>query len=295
MSLLQRINRLGLPVLVYAILVGFHCGTDSDTSMSPVYINPFPSSHKDEARTDILDGLVAHWTFQETLGTSLVDSSANSLHGEIEGAQWIVDDGHAALSFDGEDDYVKMALKDSNKITHLAQLGEGSLSIWFKLNSLPQGKRIFPIFYYGSETACNFFDAANEGLIVEVGHHPVQWESERLYFTLWANGCTYPSFCFDSNHAIEAGQWYHFVVVIGPDYNTGYLNGQEMIARRYNFGSRGESQFFENAVTHEVIWLGRGYWDSDMNYFDGLIGEIRIYEDPISAGAVKTLYANGTP
>jgi len=63
-----------------------------------------------------------------------------------------------------------------------------------------------------------YFDAANSGLIIEVGHSPVHSGSERLYFTIWKNGCTYPSFCFDSNDAISTGQWHHIVVVV--DENT---------------------------------------------------------------------------
>ena len=45
---------------------------------------------------------------------------------------------------------------------------------------------------------------------------------------MWMNGCTYPSFCYDSWNAIIEGRWYHYVAVVGSNFNTGYLNGQLM-------------------------------------------------------------------
>lgn len=235
---------------------------------------------------DTVTGISALWSFQGNSDSKLIDSSGNSLDGTIHGAQRTKEDGHIALKFDGENDYVEM----QGELDHLAKLGDGSISVWFKLNSLPAGKRIYPVFYYGSSTACDFFDAANKGIIIEVGHHPVQYNSKRLYFTMWANGCTYPSFCFDSNHALEADKWYHFVAVVGPESNTGYLNGEEMTTRRYNFSNSKASQFFENARAHEALWLGRGYWDSEMNYLDGYIGDVRIYADPLTGNQIEELY-----
>ena len=284
----RYISHYTTPALVLIISAGIQFGC----VQNPM-INHDPTVGNDEAPQDIHSEIVAHWTFRGTSNSVLTDSSSNSLHGIIHGAQRIVDQGHAALAFDGSNDYVQMNVSGNKNLDHLAQLGEGSISIWFKLSVLPEGKRIFPAFYYGSATACNFFDAANEGLIVEVGHHPVQSGSKRLYFTEWANGCTYPSFCFDSNHAVTAGKWYHFVAVVGSDYNTGYLNGKEILTRRYNFGTPNDSEFFENAVEHEALWLGRGFWDSELNYFKGLIGEIRIYSAPLSSEQVKELYKRG--
>ena len=288
MKLSDYIIKLIVPVMILTLFSGQSCRTNTGTNIEP---GPIDLGH--EAEPDSFSGLFGYWTFVEGSGTKLGDSSSYSLDGEIKGAQWLKDEGHPALSFDGKNDYVRMNSMGGNMLSHLSQLGEGTLSIWFKLNSLPSGEHIYPIFYYGKANACDFFDAANEGLIVEVGHHPVQRQSKRLYFTIWANGCTYPSFCFDSNHAVKAGVWYHFAAVVGPDYNTGYLNGEEMITRRYNFGTRGYSQFFKNARKHEELWLGRGYWDTQMNYFDGLIGEVRIYADPLEGMTIKALYDRG--
>lgn len=166
------------------------------------------------------------------------------------------------------------------------------------MDYIPTDHGIAPIFYYGSRDPCdNFFDAANQGLIIEVGHSPIHYGSKRIYFTIWANGCTYPSFCFDSNDPLTEGEWYHFVAVVGPDFNTGYLNGLEMTNRRYNFGNSHYSQFFEDAVEDEVMWFGRGYWDARNDpspiYFDGAIDDIRIFSKPLSSEEILAIYNEG--
>ena len=236
------------------------------------------------------DGLVAYWSFDETEGDTLYDKTENANHGTVYGAERIDGVSGKALSFDGEDDYARIPGDGKAPPSVLSELGEGSISLWFKVNHIPTNYGIAPIFYYGAEEKCDFFDAANKGLIIELGHSPVHYGSERLYFTIWKNGCTYPSFCYDSNHAILEGKWHHLVVVVGADFNTGYLNGEEMVNRRYNFGNASYSQFFADAIAHENMWIGKGHWDRTTQHYDGAIDELRIYANPISESEVKNLY-----
>jgi len=206
--------------------------------------------------------------------------------GLIRGATWTAGPSGFALEFDGVDDYVEVA-----DLPPVSSLGEGSISVWFRADNIPTVRGILPIFYYGSRDSCsNMFDAANRGLIVELGHSPVHYGSKRLYFTIFANGCSYPSFCYDSGDPISQGEWHHFVAVVGESYNTGFLDGVEMNARRYNFGSSAYSQFFEDAVAHEVLWIGKGFWDAEPVYFDGAIDDVRIYDRALSAQEVSEFY-----
>ncbi|MDX1333945.1 MAG: LamG-like jellyroll fold domain-containing protein, partial [Robiginitalea sp.] len=198
-----------------------------------------------------------------------------------------------ALYFDGKDDYVEIYGQDLPVPQAVSGLRTGAISLWFRVDSIPRLHGIAPLFYYGGEEQCDFFDGANQGLILEVGHSPVHKRSERLYFTIFANGCTYPSFCFDSNQSIFKGRWYHLVVVVGEDYNTGYLDGVEMENRNYNFGGPGDSQFFDNALLHERLWLGRGHWDRTTQYLKGAIDELKIFYRPLSEDMVQALYLEG--
>jgi hypothetical protein len=242
---------------------------------------------------DMSDGLLAHWTFDEGSGNVVGDFSSYDKSGTVYGASWTKGAVNGALNFDGIDDYVQIPDYFSPPPPHLAALSEGSISVWFKCDRIPTDYGIMPIFYYGAYDPClNMPDASNQGLIIEVGHSSIHPESERLYFTIFADGCTFPSFCFDSSEAVTEGEWHHFVAVVGENYNTGYLDGQELKNRNYNFGNSSYSQFFADVIKHETLWIGRGYWQGNTVFFDGAIDDIRVYNKPLSAQEVQELYNN---
>ncbi len=240
------------------------------------------------------DGLVAHWSFDAMKGDTILDESGNGYHGTNYGAELVDGIIGKALSFNGKQDYARIPGDGEEPPQALSRLGKGTISLWFKADFIPTDYGIAPILYYGAEEQCDFFDAANKGLIIELGHSPVHMASENLYFTIWKNGCTYPSFCYDSNRPIPVNQWQHLVVVVGEDYNTGYLNGEEMKDRRYNFGNASYSQFFADAMAHEKLWLGKGYWDRTTQYFGGEIDDIRIYSSPLDSSEIQELYDMGS-
>jgi hypothetical protein len=234
--------------------------------------------------------LIYHLSFDEGAGTLVEDATGNGPAGAVSGAEWMTGPLGPALEFDGTDDFVEVLPPPD-----FAGLGQGSISLWFRVDHIPQSFGIAPIFYYGRETSCpKTFDASNAGLVIEVGHSPVHAGSDWLYFTIFANGCTHPSFCYDSRRDVTVGEWHHFVAVVGPDGNTGYFDGQEMTSRWYNFGDASYSQFFEDAVAHQVLWVGRGFWDEQPMYFDGAIDDIRIYDGPLAADEVADLYDGAT-
>ena len=238
------------------------------------------------------ESLVGHWSFDEVEQDTIYDQSGYGNHAINNGAKLVTGKKGNALEFNGKIDYVRIPGRDEETPSVLHDMGTGSISVWFKVNSIPVEHGIAPVFYYGAKDQCDFFDAANKGLIIELGHSPVHYRSKNLYFTIWKNGCTYPSFCYDSGKPISEGEWYHFVAVVGEDYNTGYLNGEEMTDRRYNFGNASYSQFFEDALAHERLWIGKGYWDRTTQYFDGVIDELKIYNEPLSDSEISDLYSS---
>ena len=239
------------------------------------------------------DSLVAHWTFDELNGDFFTDVDYLTGSGVVYGADLVKGVLGNALSFDGIDDYARISGGNDVPPEILKELGEGSISLWFKAEYIPTEYGIAPIFYYGAKDNCNFFDAANQGLIIELGHSPVHRGSESLYFTIWKNGCTVPSCCYDSGFDVQTGVWNHFVAIVGEDYNTGFFNGEEMTNRGYNFGTPFYSQFFEDAVVHEQLWLGKGYWDGTIQHFNGAIDELKIFSKPLTSQEVRILYQEG--
>src|SRR6056297_502665 len=241
------------------------------------------------------DSLVGYWGFDELNNDTVYDESYYKNHGRNYGADMIHGVKGNALHFGDTTDYVRIPEDGKKPPSILSQLGKGSISLWFKVNKIPTDYGIAPILYYGSEEKCDFFDAANKGLIIEVGHSPVHLGSERLYFTIWKNGCTYPSFCFDTNEPIPTRQWHHIVIVVGENFNTGYLNGKEMDNRRYNFGNSSYSQFFADAIAHEKMWFGMGYWDRTIQSLDGAIDELKIFNKALNKEEVKEVHNEADP
>jgi len=233
--------------------------------------------------------IVGHWE----LDSNAMDISSYGSHGIVHGDPQPVDGpkGGTAYDFDG-DDYIEIRTNDRSP-AHLEKLASGSISLWFKARSWNVDSTMLPLFYYGRSEGCpEAFDATNEGLVIEVGHGGI-FPSENVFYTAYDTPCGYPTMCFDSNDEkgkIRPDKWYHFVVVVGEDYNTGYLNGEELTDRRYNFHSDSASLFFADALAHEKMWFGKGYWKGKELYFDGAIDDVRIYKVPLDAEGVKELY-----
>lgn len=228
---------------------------------------------------------LACWSFNETAGQIVHDSSANGFSGQVHGAAWgrgILANG---LALDGLDDYVEIT--DSNDYPDLmGELAIGTISVWFKFNSIPLDNTIHPIFYLGDGIG----GSGNSSLIIEIGHFNSQ--NYKLYFTILTSNLQKPLFCFDSRVNLELDTWYHFAAVVGVDYNTGYLNGSEMTSRKYNFGGPTDSCFFADVDDKRVCWLGKGFLSSipATNHFDGMIDEIRIYDRPLSSDEIRGYY-----
>ena len=254
-----------------------------------VSINSLIAQNKSAA--GLINNLVAHWSFDSLDNNKFSDRSGNNLTGTSYGAKLGPGIKNQALIFNGTGDFAQIPEVNRQPSAIFSDLGSGSISVWFKADKIPKQIGIAPILYYGAQDSCAYmFDASNQGLIIELGHSPVHYFSQNLYFTIFSNNCDYPSFCYDSGHPINVGQWYNFVAVVGRNSNTGYLNGVEMTHRRYNFGTDNTSEFFKDANKHEKFWLGRGYWDAWPMYFKGSIDELKIFNKPLTHEQVLILY-----
>ncbi len=243
---------------------------------------------------DISNGLIAHYTFDEKNGIIAKDSSSYNINATVYGATWTEGKINGALDFDGLNDYVQIPDNQSPPPTHYKELEQGTIAFWFKSDSIPTENAVAPLIQYGKSTPCDVINNANGGLIIELGHDPLHKQSKRIYFTFFSNGCElYPSLCFDSNKHLRENEWYHFAVVVGYynniGYNTGYLNGKEMFNRHYNFANTFTAEFFKDAVMHESLVLGKGFWNKEIHFFDGKIDDVRIYNRPLSTGEIHQL------
>lgn len=229
-------------------------------------------------------GLVARWNCEAPDDTLVKNCAGDTLQGTNHGAQWSA----GSFEFDGVDDYVSIA----SPLDTLAGLSTGTISVWFKADVEKFGTCVQPILYFGD--ADGGYD--NTSLIIELGHFWPDQKKTALFFTLLTEPGLMPTFCFDTLFDLQLDTWYHFVVIVGEDFNTAYLNGMELTARNYNYGGPGDSAFFDHIPTPDSCLLGKGwFWlFLDPCYFDGRIGEIRIYNRPLATSEVRDLYQEGS-
>lgn len=229
------------------------------------------------------------WSF-ETIDTAR-DDSPFELDGIIHGGQLVPGPIGQALELNGIDEFVEVP----GATSILQNVSKGSISLWFRVNDIPiNDEAIVPIFYYGSKDACtSVFDASNRGFIIEVGHNPFHRRSKKLYYTAFANQCSFPSLCWNTSADIQVGKWYHLVIQITDFSNGGYLNGEPLTNRRFNFGYELDHDFFSDARAHEVLWFGKGYWNSKPHFMDGALDDIRIYNRNLTPANITALYKQG--
>ncbi|MFH1825739.1 MAG: LamG domain-containing protein [bacterium] len=293
----KLLNSLAMLFVTIAALIIFTgCQTAQDTTADAT-----TTTTSTTTTTTILvpDGLVAYYTFDESTGSTASDSSGSGLDGTVYGATWATGHLGNALSFDGTDDAVKIPASGEAAPSAIAALETGSISLWFKFEGAPGTEGFFlPIFYLGPSAEVS---GSKEGAIIEIGHRGVDVEnlrtSTKLFYTITLAGSEEPIFCYDSSINLTAEAWYHFVVTVSSEGNTGYLNGEEMTYRHYNFPTRdfdndSLESYFLSPVTSDLlsIGFGRSAVDSFTYYYDGLIDEVRIYNRPLTAAEVTQLY-----
>ena len=229
--------------------------------------------------------LVGHWSFDDAGGLSAMDSSLSDNDMKLASTHWIPGKIGTALGFNGGGDVAGLL---GSVPRELSSLQAGSVSLWFRFESVPGVDRISPLLHLGDGHG----GKRHSGLEIEIGHYGA---GTRLFFTLYTSNGFIP-LCYDTGFDLELHRWYHFVGVVGPDGNTGYLDGLELTDRHYNFGDATASNFLDEVEHPDVLWLGRGFLGHipTLQEHLGGIDDLRIYSKPLSGAEVSALYQLGS-
>jgi hypothetical protein len=232
---------------------------------------------------DFPDSLVAHWAFNEMAGATVRDSSTNHFDAIMTGGAWT----NGVVLYDGAVDFATAGQGlfvggDGSPIPdQIASLNYGSIAIRFKFPNT--GSSTVIVLLYDGAPSQNAPDASN--LILEIGHanDPT---NRKLYFTIINKG-----FCFDTGVNLLPDTWYHYVCVVGPNGNTGYLNGQELVGRHYNLGSDATyTNFFSSVAPRDGLSIGCGRYVDQFLYGPATISDVQIYNRPLTPTEVFQLY-----
>jgi uncharacterized repeat protein (TIGR01451 family) len=206
------------------------------------------------------DGLVSEWHFDEGAGNVLKDSSGNGNDGTIYGATWVDGKFGKALSFDGVDDFVRVADSESLKPQQV------TVEAWIYLK------------YYPTVDAFWFVQKGNS--------NSLPWESYGIgartqgYGQKFIAGLGTTDNLFtwiDSTSIYDLNNWYHLAMTYDGSILKIYVNGNN-----------------ENSLAiNKNIWYNTNPLDFgkyDSRYINGQIDEVKIYNRALSASEIKANY-----
>jgi hypothetical protein len=205
---------------------------------------------------DAIPETIGWWKFDDGVGANPVDSSGNGFIGSLQGAPVWTKDGkiNGALQFDGADDYVLVPI-DVSETSY-------AVSLWFKTSSANCG--IYQVY--------NAADGGHDRM--------VYLSSGNVYAQVYSNEWIHST---GTNYA--DGKWHCIVHTFG-----GPAGGQKLYVDGVlkASGTLTASSFTWQTSICIGYSLGAG-----SAYFNGLIDDVRVFNDPLNAKQVQRLYQSG--
>jgi len=201
--------------------------------------------------------MVLYLPFDEGSGTTAADISGNKNTGTINGATWVNGVSGKALSFDGVNDWVNLSSKSN------FNFGANSFAVtaWINFDGLA-----------GDQNILAFYTTINQAL-------QFAWSTNVL--TVWGETSTVLS---TSGFSPVLNRWYYVAYVRNGNNWDIYVNG-------VSYASVTDTRTL-NAPRDDI---GIGLLPTSLQYFDGSIDEVRVYNRSLSASEIQQLYGSYTP
>ncbi len=225
-------------------------------------------------------GLLAQYLVDGDLN----DETGHGFDGEYFGEIFIPDlEGRAAVFFDGSDDYIELPENLDDGIVDFTF----AAWVWWLGPVDEQYERIFDFSDYSNTGDANDDDIP-DGSTATQGRYMYLTPDSRsgLAFSMSTEGYSSPDSVVltGGNEAaptpLETGQWVHVAVTLDGDTGSLYRNGV--------LEATGEILLNPNDLNTTDNWLGRSSFNSDP-YFNGVFGEVRIYDRALSSSEIETL------
>jgi hypothetical protein len=203
-------------------------------------------------------GLIAHYTFNETSGTTAADSSGNGNTGTLTnmtGSEWTTGKVGGGLTFDGTNDYVGLGNVHNN-------LGDATVSAW--------------VYVQGGSGTWRSILMKNKILGFELN----SGNGITLFFgngSAWGSGV-------NSASTVSMNQWVHVAGTRPGSTVTMYIDG-------VSDGTGSNSATGSNSLS---LGIGARQLVSSANgHLPGIIDDVRLYNTALSASDVSALAAMG--
>lgn len=251
------------------------------------YGNPSaPSGQVTSDQFTSLTGLIGYWSMDDGSGTSVTDSSANTLTGTWNGTgspHWDSGKyGQAGVFYRGafpNHDFI--TVPDSNTLDQTTDI---TVEAWIKadVNNVWQGI-ISKDEYSGAipnGTQRGYSFAINSD-----GKFQIRIHGD-------VNGTTWKQII--STNAISTGTWYHVVFTYNSTNLTLYINGSSDAGTASSAGSM--TTLYANLARLAIGSLNGGYEQAGVDpYMDGMIDDVRIYNTTRTASQISSDYSVAIP
>lgn len=230
--------------------------------------------------------LLAHYSMDDTQGSSIADNSGNGYDATLIGNLTSVDGvADKAISFNGSDNYIKMP---DNLLSNLSS-EEVTISTWFK----PTGTEIkwwTRIFSFGS-TLDEASPETDTGIMFLTlrGNKPVGdgFEDDLIKFDFGAYQAEQFYQVYGGNTPATE-QWYHVALTISDTTATIYLNGVAISSETPTANVSDLSLCDQN-----YIGRANSRWPDPL--FNGLFDDFRIYDVSLTETEIAALYKANKP
>jgi hypothetical protein len=232
---------IGFVLIMAAVLIGTCCATKSRT-----------------VGEACPDGLIAYWKFDEGKGDTAYDSVGDNDGVIHNGAGWVPGKVGRALSFDGDDDRLRLPSRVISGDTL-------TINLWLKTND-----GYFSLISGANGTFDNEYGLVHFGTLL-LGYHDSH--SSNSYYT---------------NISINDNSWHMISIVSEISGTRFYVDGKLREEPDPPFGTKDEFRI-------EALWLGGdqdcvgGCWDRTQQFM-GIVDEIAIYHRALSKKEIEQHY-----
>ncbi len=195
---------------------------------------------------------IAYWQFNENSGNT-ADDADNSNDGTITGADWTTGINQSALNFNGSDGNVEIPFNNTLNVTG----NKLSLSVWIKKES-------------SNDDGCFLFNRTK--YILRMDNHG------KVTFAVYVPG--WKSVTTPWKKRIVNTDWHHVVATYNGKKIKLYIDGVLLVKKSASGNLKS---------TNSSTYIGS---EGSINYFDGTIDEVAVFDKALSQQEIADIYAN---
>jgi enamine deaminase RidA (YjgF/YER057c/UK114 family) len=231
----------------------------------------------------LANGLVGYWKFDETSGTTAIDSSGNDYHAQLFGASdpsavWTTGKVGGAIQLDGSNHHLAIQTLNYNQA---GQIPHVTTSVWVKTTQ-------------SSERIVMSFDRSEYWRLAVGGDGA---NAGKIFFAS-ANGNGHLDVYGQTS--ISDGAWHHIAATYSTShgevriYLDGALDHYQSAHSSQALGT-GVTRFGTFSANNEDSSFNTMQSGSRSMKFNGLVDEARIYNRALSASEISILYNSASP